>query len=117
MYGPVMFCNIPQLLVGRKGIDEKSGRTVIHIDRLCPEKIKQLLVIIGGGRFPAAAHHIVDGETATGGLEHAAVMGAECDLIDHVKTQLPYACVNGVIAFAAFLLGDLPEARCQWRLQ
>ena len=29
--------------------------------------------------------------------------GAECDLVDHVKTQLPYACVNGIIAFAAFI--------------
>lgn len=29
--------------------------------------------------------------------------GAECDLVDHVKTQLPYACVNGAIAFAAFI--------------
>lgn len=29
--------------------------------------------------------------------------GAECNLVDHVKTQLPYACVNGVIAFAAFI--------------
>lgn len=30
--------------------------------------------------------------------------GAECDLVDHVKTQLPYALVNGVIAFLCFLL-------------
>lgn len=29
--------------------------------------------------------------------------GAECDLVDHVKTQLPYACVNGVIALLAFV--------------
>lgn len=29
--------------------------------------------------------------------------GAECDLVDHVKTQLPYAVINGVIAFAAYL--------------
>lgn len=29
--------------------------------------------------------------------------GAECDLVEHVKTQLPYAVVNGVIAFAAYL--------------
>lgn len=45
-----------------------------------------------------------------GGLEHAAVMGAECDLIDHVKTQLPYACVNGGIAFAAFLLAGFTRS-------
>lgn len=30
--------------------------------------------------------------------------GAECDLVDHVRTQLPYACVNGVIAFVSFVL-------------
>lgn len=29
--------------------------------------------------------------------------GAECDLVEHVKTQLPYALVNGVIAFLAYL--------------
>ncbi|MCI8558426.1 MAG: sodium:proton exchanger [Lachnospiraceae bacterium] len=29
--------------------------------------------------------------------------GAECDLVEHVKTQLPYALVNGVIAFGAYL--------------
>lgn len=29
--------------------------------------------------------------------------GAECDLVDHVKTQLPYAVINGVIAFLAYL--------------
>lgn len=30
--------------------------------------------------------------------------GAECDLVEHVKTQLPYACVNGSIAFLAYIL-------------
>lgn len=29
--------------------------------------------------------------------------GAGCDLVDHVKTQLPYAVINGVIAFLAFI--------------
>ena len=29
--------------------------------------------------------------------------GAECGLVDHVKTQLPYAVINGGIAFLAFL--------------
>lgn len=29
--------------------------------------------------------------------------GAQCDLVGHVKTQLPYAVTNGVIAFAAYL--------------
>lgn len=29
--------------------------------------------------------------------------GAECDLVEHVKTQLPYACVNGVIALLAYI--------------
>lgn len=29
--------------------------------------------------------------------------GAQCDLVEHVKTQLPYACVNGVIAVGAYI--------------
>ena len=33
--------------------------------------------------------------------------GAECDLVEHVKTQLPYACVNGCIAFICFLVAGL----------
>ena len=36
--------------------------------------------------------------------------GAECDLVEHVKTQLPYACVNGVIAFAAFLFAGFTKS-------
>lgn len=33
--------------------------------------------------------------------------GAECDLVEHVKTQLPYACVNGCIAFICFLIAGI----------
>ena len=29
--------------------------------------------------------------------------GAQCDLVEHVKTQLPYAVINGVIAFLAYI--------------
>lgn len=36
--------------------------------------------------------------------------GAECDLVDHVKTQLPYACVNGVIAFMAFIFAGFTRS-------
>ena len=36
--------------------------------------------------------------------------GAECNLIDHVKAQLPYACVNGVIAFAAFIFAGFTRS-------
>lgn len=36
--------------------------------------------------------------------------GAECDLVDHVKTQLPYACVNGVIAFVAFIFAGFTRS-------
>ena len=36
--------------------------------------------------------------------------GAQCDLVDHVKTQLPYACVNGVIAFAAFVFAGFTRS-------
>ena len=36
--------------------------------------------------------------------------GAECDLVGHVKTQLPYAVVNGVIAFAAFIFAGFTRS-------
>ncbi len=36
--------------------------------------------------------------------------GAQCDLVDHVKTQLPYACVNGVIAFGAFVFAGFTRS-------
>lgn len=36
--------------------------------------------------------------------------GAECDLVDHVKTQLPYACVNGVIAFVSFIFAGFTRS-------
>lgn len=36
--------------------------------------------------------------------------GAECDLVDHVKTQLPYACVNGAIAFVSFILAGITRS-------
>lgn len=34
-------------------------------------------------------------------------MGAECNLADHVRTQLPYAAINGVIAFIGFIIAGL----------
>lgn len=33
--------------------------------------------------------------------------GAECDLVDHIKTQLPYALVNGAIAFTAYIIAGV----------
>lgn len=33
--------------------------------------------------------------------------GAECDLVEHVKTQLPYACVNGCIALICFIIAGI----------
>ena len=36
--------------------------------------------------------------------------GAQCDLVDHVKTQLPYACVNGVIAFIGFIIAGITKS-------
>lgn len=36
--------------------------------------------------------------------------GAQCDLVNHVKTQLPYAAVNGVIAFAAFVFAGVTKS-------
>ena len=36
--------------------------------------------------------------------------GAECDLVEHVKTQLPYALVNGVIALVCFLVAGITRS-------
>ena len=36
--------------------------------------------------------------------------GAQCDLVDHVKTQLPYACVNGGISILAFLFAGFTKS-------
>lgn len=36
--------------------------------------------------------------------------GAECDLVEHVKTQLPYALVNGVIAFICYLVAGVTRS-------
>lgn len=36
--------------------------------------------------------------------------GAQCDLIAHVKTQLPYACVNGGIAMIAYLFAGFTKS-------
>lgn len=33
--------------------------------------------------------------------------GAECDLVEHIKTQLPYAAVNGIIAFIAYIIAGV----------
>lgn len=36
--------------------------------------------------------------------------GAECDLVEHVKTQLPYALVDGVIAFICYLVAGVTRS-------
>lgn len=36
--------------------------------------------------------------------------GAECDLVDHIKTQLPYASVNGVIALMAYVIAGITKS-------
>ncbi len=36
--------------------------------------------------------------------------GAECDLVAHVRTQLPYAAVNGVIAFLAYIFAGYTKS-------
>ncbi|RDY29671.1 Na+/H+ antiporter NhaC family protein [Romboutsia weinsteinii] len=36
--------------------------------------------------------------------------GAGCDLIDHVKTQLPYAILNGIIAFVTYLIAGFIDS-------
>lgn len=36
--------------------------------------------------------------------------GAGCDLVDHVKTQLPYALINGSIAFVGYLIAGVVQS-------
>lgn len=36
--------------------------------------------------------------------------GAGCDLVEHVKTQLPYACINGIIAFVSFIIAGITKS-------
>lgn len=36
--------------------------------------------------------------------------GAECDLVEHIKTQLPYAVVNGSIAFVAYIIAGVTKS-------
>lgn len=36
--------------------------------------------------------------------------GAECDLVEHIKTQLPYAVVNGSIAFVAYIIAGITKS-------
>lgn len=36
--------------------------------------------------------------------------GAGCDLVDHVRTQLPYAILNGVVTFAAFVVAGITHS-------
>lgn len=36
--------------------------------------------------------------------------GASCGLVEHVKTQLPYACINGVISLLCFLLAGFTRS-------
>lgn len=37
-------------------------------------------------------------------------MGAECELVNHVRTQLPYACINGAIAFFGFIIAGFTNS-------
>ncbi len=36
--------------------------------------------------------------------------GAGCDLVDHVKTQLPYALLNGGITLVCYLIAGMMES-------
>jgi Na+/H+ antiporter NhaC len=33
-----------------------------------------------------------------------SAMASDCDVIEHTKTQLPYALIGGAVAFMLFLL-------------
>jgi len=36
--------------------------------------------------------------------------GAGCDHIDHVKTQLPYALINGLVSFIAYIIAGMTDS-------
>lgn len=63
-------------------------------------------------------YYIAVGAVLSGGLfgDHCSPIsdttilsstGAECDLVEHIKTQLPYAVVNGIIAFIAYIIAGV----------
>lgn len=69
----------------------------------------------------AMPYYIAVGAVLSGGLfgDHCSPIsdttilsstGAGCGLVDHVKTQLPYASVNGVIAFFAFIIAGITKS-------
>lgn len=66
-------------------------------------------------------YHIAVAAVLSGGLfgDHCSPIssttilsatGAGCTLVDHVKTQLPYAGINGAIAFVAYILAGITRS-------
>lgn len=64
--------------------------------------------------------HVCIGAVLSGGLfgDHCspisdttilASTGAGCDHIDHVKTQIPYAAINGAVAFVGYIVAGFNE--------
>ena len=56
-----------------------------------------LAAILGGGVFGDHCSPISD-TTAVSSI------ASGCDLLEHVRTQLPYALVGGIIAFLMYLV-------------
>ena len=70
---------------------------VIHLGLPAP---LILAAILGGGIFGDHCSPISD-TTAV------SAVASGCDLLEHVKTQLPYALVAGALTFAAYLMAGL----------
>ena len=62
--------------------------------------------------------HVCIGAVMSGGLfgDHCSPIsdttilsstGAGCDLIDHVKTQLPYASLNGIVSIICYIVAGI----------
>ncbi|MFI0471932.1 Na+/H+ antiporter NhaC family protein [Halomonas sp. HMF6819] len=65
--------------------------------------IVSIAAVLSGGIFGDHCSPISDSTIL-------ASTGAGCDHIDHVKTQLPYALVNGAIALVSFLIAGITQS-------
>lgn len=68
------------------------------------------LIFCGGNPFAAVHSMIGDHCSPISDTTILSSTGAECDLVEHVKTQLPYALVNGVIAFICYLVAGVTRS-------
>jgi tetracycline resistance efflux pump len=74
------------------------GMPMVSLLGLPPQLI--LAAILSGGVFGDHCSPISDSTAVSS-------VAAGCDLLEHVKTQLPYALVSGVIALLSFVIAGV----------